>query len=211
MPKIEDMIIHFDETDTIPTTGGLKGVSKSSGFIQRAMAEMKKKSGYKKGATDLPLNLKNGAKFDPKKVSRQSEFVNSHLIHGVPWEQRRAVPILTTGQRARVREVDGKKINFDRTDPEYNRATLRLYPLPRENARPLTKAEEKARDKYRKAYTEALKEAVPHLFDEKPNQPPKEFVEPIQKKKGRPKKVLPKASKKMEIEVSREPTTIRFD
>jgi hypothetical protein len=212
MPKYEDIVIHFDDLNNEPT-GGLKGVSKASGFIQRAMAEMKNKSGYKKGATDLSaLKLKDDAKFNPRKVSRQSEFINSHLIHGVPWQQRRAVPILSTGQTARVREVDGKKINFNRTDPEYNRATLRLYPLPRADARPLTEGEKKALEKYRKAYTEALKEAVPSVFVENPNQPPKEVPNVIKRKPGRPPKVssemIGKKRKSAPIKIERNPTDI---
>jgi len=163
-------------------TGGLKGVSKASGFVQRAMAEMKK-SGYKKGKQELDLNLKQG-KFDPSKIAKQSEFVNQHLIHGVPWEQRRAVPILTTGQRAKVREVDGKLVDFSQPDPMYNPATLRLYPLPREKARELTASEKKALEKYRATYTEALKEAVPQYFKKTDRQSPTKEKKP----RGRPSK-----------------------
>jgi hypothetical protein len=241
MPKPQDIVIHFDDfikehknlLDVLkhPTpsklkkeyqeqareleekTGGLKGVSRASGFVQRAMAEMKKKTGYKKGATDISeLNLKDGAKFDPKKISRRTPFISQHLINGVPWEQRRAVPILTTGQTAGVREVDGKVINFKRNDPEYNKRTLFMYPLPREKTRPLTKAEEKARDAYRKSYTKLLKESFPSDFEEKANQPPREVPNVIKRKPGRPPKLssemIGKKRKSAPMKIERNPTDI---
>lgn len=218
---MSDIVIHFDDfvrehknlLDTLkhPTkakltkeykeqskelkekTGGLKGVSPASGFIQRAMAEMKK-DGYKKKGK-MPLN------FDPKKVKKPSVFLESHIANDVPWEQRRAVPILSTGQRAGVREVDGKMINFNRTDPKYNKETLMLYPLPRAKARHLSEAEKKAQEEYREAYTEFLKKKNPSAFKESSNQPPMEVAKTTKKRTGRPKKVsAQKVLKKAEWE-----------
>ena len=174
-------------------TGGLKGVSPASGFIQRAMAEMKK-DGYKKKGK-MPLN------FDPKKVKKPSAFLESHIANDVPWEQRRAVPILSTGQRARVREIDGKLVDFNRTDPKYNRETLMLYPLPRAKARQLSESEKKAQEEYREAYTAFLKKKNPSAFKESSNPPPMDSTKTIQKKKGRPsKKIQQKVLKKAEWE-----------
>lgn len=156
-------------------SGGLKGVSRASGFIQRSMAELKKKEGKYGKATnvDLPaLNLKEGNKFSANKISKQSPFVYNHLTKGVPYENNRLNPILSTGQTAGVRVIDGKEQSFKQSDPKYNKHTLRFYPLPRAGLRKLTAKEEAQKKKAIDEYTELLKNAFPKDFEKNPNATP---------------------------------------
>jgi len=173
-------IIHFDDH----LSGGLKGVSRASGFIQRSMAEMKKKEGkYTKGNIELPaLNLKDGAKFDAKKITKQSPFLYNHITKGVPYENNRLNPILTTGQTAGVRIIDGKEQSFKQPDPKYNKHTLRFYPLPRAGLRKLTAKEEAQKKKAIEEYTELIKNAYPADFVKNPNATPKSSANVSQKK-----------------------------
>jgi hypothetical protein len=173
-------IIHFDDH----LSGGLKGVSRASGFIQRSMAEMKKKEGkYTKGNIELPaLNLKDGAKFDAKKITKQSPFLYHHITKGVPYENNRLNPILTTGQTAGVRIIDGKEQSFKQPDPKYNKHTLRFYPLPRAGLRKLTAKEEAQKKKAIDEYAELLKNAFPADFVKNPNATPKSSKSVSQKK-----------------------------
>jgi hypothetical protein len=150
------------------------------------MAEMKKKEGkYTKGNIELPaLNLKDGAKFDAKKISKQSPFLYNHITKGVPYENNRLNPILTTGQTAGVRVIDGKEQSFKKSDPKYNKHTLRFYPLPRAGLRKLSAKEEAQKQKAIDEYTELLKNAFPADFEKNPNATPKSSAS-VSRKRGK--------------------------
>jgi hypothetical protein len=203
--ELKGGIIHFDDH----LSGGLKGVSRASGFIQRSMAEMKKKEGkYTKGNIELPaLRLKDGAKFDAKKISRQSPFLYNHITKGVPYENNRINPILSTGQTAGVRVIDGKEQSFKQSDPKYNKHTLRFYPLPRAGLRKLTAKEEALKNKAIADYAELLKNAYPADFVKNPNATPKSSSNVSQKKRTKNKGVSQPVVGKMTLN---EPVEISF-
>jgi len=154
---------HYDDLE-----GGLGGVSRASGFIQRKMAEAKA-NGYK-DASDLTVSKKKNSKFNVDKVKNASAFLHQHIKGKAPWNPARAIPILSTGQKAKLRTIDGKVVDFSKPDPKYNPATLSLYPLPRGDARKLSETEEKHRKDAIETYTEVLKKMYPEQF--KPRQPP---------------------------------------
>ena len=90
---------HYDNLE-----GGLGGVSRASGFIQRKMAEAKA-NGYK-DASDLVVSKKKNSKFNVDKVKNASAFLHQHIKNATPWRPARAIPILSTGQKAKRRTID---------------------------------------------------------------------------------------------------------
>jgi hypothetical protein len=100
----------------------------------------------------------------------------------VPYENNRLNPILTTGQTAGVRIIDGKEQSFKQPDPKYNKHTLRFYPLPRAGLRKLTAKEEAQKKKAIDEYAELLKNAYPADFVKNPNATPKTSKSVSQKK-----------------------------
>ena len=141
---------HYDDLD-----GGLGGVSRASGFIQRKMAEAKA-NGYK-DASDLTVSKKKNSKFNVDKVKNASAFLHQHIKGKSPWQPARAIPILSTGQKAK-------------------RRTLPLYPLPRGDARKLSETEEKHRKDAVETYTEVLKKMYPEQFKPRHTPSPSENV-----------------------------------
>ena len=160
---------HYDDLD-----GGLGGVSRASGFIQRKMAEAKA-NGYK-DASDLTVSKKKNSKFNVDKVKNASAFLHQHIKGKSPWQPARAIPILSTGQKAKRRTIDGKVVDFSKPDPKYNPATLPLYPLPRGDARKLSETEEKHRKDAVETYTEVLKKMYPEQFKPRHTPSPSENV-----------------------------------
>ena len=158
---------HYDDLE-----GGLGGVSRASGFIQRKMAEAKA-NGYK-DASDLVVSKKKKTKFDVNKVKNASAFLHTHIKGKAPWHQARAVPIQSTGQKAKQRLIDGKMVDFSQPDPKHNPATLALYPLPRGQPRKLSETEEKHRKDAIDTYTEVLKKMYPEQFKPRPTPSPSE-------------------------------------
>lgn len=161
---------HYDDN----LDGGLGGVSKASGFIQRKMAEAKA-TGYK-DTSDLVVSKKKNSKFNVDKVKNASAFLHQHIKGKSPWQPARAIPILSTGQKAKRRVLDGKVVDFSKPDAKYNPATLPLYPLPRGDARKLSETEEKHRKDAIEAYTEVLKKMYPEQFKPRPTPSPSENV-----------------------------------